>query len=154
MLEEEAKVVSAEGDFITVEVVRQSACGTCSAKAGCGVEVVSRIAGSRVRTMTLQVRNTIGAEVGDHVIVAVPDAVMVKSSMLVYITPLVLMVLGAILAESLGGPQSRSDLLAVIGAVAGFVMGLAIVRGLGQHMSRRPEFQAVTLRKYIPVGTV
>ena len=44
MLIETGRVVALEGNTVWVETLRQSACGSCSARAGCGHGVLNAVA--------------------------------------------------------------------------------------------------------------
>ena len=151
MLKETGQVVSVEGEFATVSVVRQSSCGSCSAKAGCGVQALSKVVGQKARTATFQVINSANAKVGEHVVIAIPDATLVKGSAMVYIMPLVFMILFAIATKTLATGMQLMDLLTVIGGVTGFIIGLGLVRYFSERMGRQQTFQPVAIRKQIMV---
>ncbi len=151
MLEETGQVLSVEGEFATVSVVRQSSCGSCSAKASCGVQALSKVLGQKARSTTFEVINSVNAKVGEHVVIAIPDAALIKGATMVYITPLVFMILFAIVAKMLSADMQATDFMAVIGGVVGFMIGLSLVRYFGERMSRQQAFQPVTVRKQIIV---
>ena len=150
MLEETGQVIAVDGEFAMVSVVRESSCGSCSAKAGCGVQVLSKVVGQKARAATFQVINSVNAKVGEQVVIAISDSTLIKGSVMVYIMPIVFMILFAIVAKAWATDVSASDTLAIIGGVAGFVTGLALVRFFGERMARRSS-QPTTVRKQIMV---
>ena len=78
-------VKSVDGEFCTCATRRKSACGdncaTCKA-----------VCSSREHIFTA--KNTIGAKIGDTVIIEMPTSSVLKSAFLVYILPLLAFLLG------------------------------------------------------------
>ncbi len=123
--ESEARVTGVAGEFAIVEVEGlPSACGKCGDKGGCGKPQ----AGPR----RYAVRNTIGARVGDPVILSVPQGAVLKAAALSYLMPLVFVIGGAAAASSLLG----DGMPAVGGAALGLVVGLAVLRAMNARMAR------------------
>ena len=106
VIEEQGSVISGDGDFVVVSVERQSACGSCSAKAGCGTSLLADWFPRR--RLTLRLPNTVGAKPGEAVVLGLDEARFQTASLLLYALPLAGLLLGAIAGESLvgvvGGP--------------------------------------------------
>ncbi len=79
---ERGTVVGINGGDVDVMFKRTSACGKCCA---CGMMVGSD-------EMTIPLKNTIGATMGDKVIVEFSGKKSLKSSVIVYVFPLVFFV--------------------------------------------------------------
>lgn len=127
MSESEALVTKLAGEFAVVEVdALPSACGKCGDKGGCGKPQ----AGPR----RYAVRNTVGARVGDRVILSVPEGTVLKAAALSYLMPLVFVIGGAAAAMAAFG----DGLPAVGGAVCGLALGLAVLRVWNLHAARSP----------------
>jgi len=128
MLLETAHVVAVEADSVWVETIRKSSCGTCAAQKGCGHSLLGRISASRrnyiqVFSGALQASR---CSVDDHVRISIPEQVIIHGSLVVYMLPLVSMLLMAVLATTVSA--ASQDLLAIGGAVAGFALGVGLVR--------------------------
>ncbi len=128
MLLETAHVVAVEADSVWVETISRSTCGSCAAQSGCGHSLLNRIAAGR-RNYIQAFSGPLAARdcsVDDHVRISIPEQVIVKGSMLVYMVPLILMLAGAALLSNMSA--AGTDILALAGAVLGFSFGVALVR--------------------------
>ena len=129
MLTEPARVLRREGRRIELELQRGSACGHCELSEGCGTGALGRLLGHRVRTLTIETDR--GCQPGDEVLLALPEAALVRSSLLLYGLPLLGLLCGAALAIMMG----FSEALVVSGAVLGLFAGLR----LAAHRARKLE---------------
>jgi len=142
MIEEYGTVVRIERDAIWVETLQKSACGSCRAQKGCGQHVLGKVFSSRtsIRVLLSDVAaETISLE--QQVTIGIPEEVVVKASLMVYLTPLLLLLLGALAGFWL----HASDGFAVAGAVAGLLIGGAVVRWHAWAHRDDPRFQPVLL---------
>lgn len=123
MITEVGKVVALNGEQAWVQTIRTSACQSCSARAGCGQRALASVSGGRANQVL--VANTVGARVGDEVIIGVDEQSLLTVSLAVYGVPLVLMV-----AFSIAGYHwfGGTDGPAMIGAIAGLLAGFWAVR--------------------------
>jgi sigma-E factor negative regulatory protein RseC len=145
MIEERAQVVSIEGDQVLLQTQRQSSCGSCSVKSGCGTSVLAGIVGQKVTQLKLP--NTIGAKPGDEVMLGMAENALVAGSLLVYVLPLVMLLLGALAAEGLAASLGMdAELMPIVGGAAGFALAVLLVRRLLQKSSVGLQMQPVMLR--------
>lgn len=125
MSESEALVTGIAGEFAVIEVeCLPSACGKCDDKGGCG-----KPQGGPRR---YAIRNTVGAKVGDRVVVSVPEGAVLRAAALSYLMPLVFVIGGAAAAMAGWGDGAP----AVAGAGAGLAVGLVVLRILNLRMAR------------------
>lgn len=147
MIEEIATVVGTEGRFAWVNAARGTSCGTCSAQEGCGTAALSRVLGQR----QAQVRalNSIGAKVGDEVIVGIEERALVQGSVAVYLVPLLGLLLGGGLGELVAGRMSPvyAEPAATVLGTLGLVAGLLWLRGFGRRIRKDLRYQPVVVRK-------
>lgn len=136
MIEEQAIVVRVEGNRAYLEVERNQPCGLCGATRGCGVSLWGRLFGSRHGSMSLP--NSLQLDIGDRVVVAVQEGALLHGALLAYLAPLLLVCLGGFIGAMLGGSRAASDLYGVLGAIAGLLLGLAVVRRLGPAVGQQP----------------
>ncbi|HHH36704.1 MAG TPA: Fis family transcriptional regulator [Gammaproteobacteria bacterium] len=119
MLTEKATVIAIRHDTAVVETRRRSACGGCAVNTSCGTGVIARWRGDR--PLRMEVGNTVGARVGEEVLLGVEEGVVAKGSLLVYALPLVTLLGGAFLGEWLRG--GGSEFVTILCALLGFVLG-------------------------------
>lgn len=143
MIEQQATVVSLEGDQATIAIARQSACGSCAAKSGCGTSVIASLFPQR--RPHLQVPNTLHAVVGDQVLIGLPEAGLQQASLLLYGVPLLTLLVGALLGQSWGGSEPQS----ILGGLLGAGLGLWFVRW---QSGRSTALQPVMLRRLPAIG--
>ncbi|MEE4361288.1 MAG: SoxR reducing system RseC family protein [Pseudomonadales bacterium] len=127
MIEEAVRIVGLEQDRVWVEARRQSACGRCAARAGCGHGLLDQIQPGPVMHLLLprpaQLR---GLEIGDRLVVGIEEQAILAASLRAYLLPLAGLLLGAISGDVLLG----SDLGAGIAGGAGLAAGFAMLRVL------------------------
>ncbi len=128
MLTETGRVVAVETDSLWIETIRKSTCGSCAVQKGCGHGLINQISdGSRsyIRVLPGELAPA-ACVVDDEVRISIPEEVILRGSLIVYMLPLMAMLGGATLSTSLfSGDQ---DLMAIAGAVVGFALGVAAVR--------------------------
>jgi sigma-E factor negative regulatory protein RseC len=148
MVEQQAQVIEIEGDTLYLKAQVQSACGSCSAKKGCGTSVLSNVVGRKFSRF--QAVNNIGAKVGDTVIVGIEEGVLIKGSMMMYLMPLLGMLVSALLAEyMIAVDMEQRDMMITVSAVVGLIAGFSLSR---RHFNRHVADQMYTpivLRKLI-----
>jgi len=155
MLFETGRVVAVETDSVWVETIRQSTCGTCAAQKGCGHGVMNRISEGRrslIRALPGRIEPA-DCAVDDEVRISIPEEVIVRGSLVVYILPLLTMLAGAVLGAML--LPASGDLGSGAGAVAGFAAGFGLVRWHARRHrdddTMQPALEAVLHRSVEPV---
>jgi len=147
MIEQNAIVLKVEGQIALVEAQRQSSCGKCNAKKGCGTGLLEDSLGRK--SMQIRAINQCQAETGDEVIVAVPEKGFVKSAFMTYLLPLLFMLAGALLAQQFitTGSEASQDIVALVGAVMGFVAALLVMKSHSKRMEKDEQLHPVLIRK-------
>ena len=104
LLQETATVVATEGSAIWVEAIKQSTCGSCVAKKGCGQRLLSTLGvksdGIRVLLNESQRASVSNISIGDTVNIGIPNHVVVNLSLFIYLLPLLLMIVFSGLAHT------------------------------------------------------
>ena len=114
-------VTRVEGDLAYVEIgARAAGCGRCHEVGGCGSNLMGGAQTQAPRTYRLP--NRIGACVGDEVVLTIPDGALLKVSLLAYLLPVLLIIVGAALGERI------SDGIAIVGSLLGLVLGIGMLR--------------------------
>lgn len=144
MIEQRAIITRIENDYAWIEAQRETSCGTCSAQKGCGTGLLAKTIGRRF--VSMRVHNPICAQVGDNVIIGLPEDSFLKTAFLTYFLPLLLMLLGAMLFATL----TSNQLFVVLGGLAGFLLGWLILRRHVRRLADNPANQPVVIRKIQP----
>lgn len=142
MIEEKASVVSVEGDRIWVQTQRKSVCGACSARKGCGTASLEQLFGKR-RTQ-MMVSSELPVSTGDEVMLGIEEATLLRGSLLLYGLPLLFMLIGAMLIQSL--VPSIGELPVIAGAISGLLLGLFLVAGYAKKLRHDPRYHPTILR--------
>lgn len=150
MIEQTAVVIRLDGQFALVEAQRESSCGQCNAKKGCGTGMLENSIGRRA--MQMKALNQCDAQPGDEVIVAVPEKGFIKSAFVTYFLPLLFMLLGAVVAQqlSINSGWAYQDIAALAGAGIGFAVALLLLRRYSQRMEKDVQLHPVVVRKTSP----
>ena len=127
MIEKDARVVSVEGDRAVLSLRRQSACGTCRARKGCGSAALGSVFDRQDSVVAL---NPLKAQCGDEVVIGIDDSALVGSAAQMYLLPIVLMIGFAVLSSAL--LPLAGDAAAVPGALLGLAAGFILARRYGR----------------------
>ena len=122
---ETGRVVAVEPDAVWIEADRSAACNKCAARAGCGQGALSALLQSgkgRVRATSGEKLSAAQCNVGDQVVIQVPEATLLGGTLLIYGFPLVT---GAILSML---ASTRGDLWSAAAFAIGLLSGFAILR--------------------------
>ncbi|MDO8697495.1 MAG: transcriptional regulator [Pseudomonadales bacterium RIFCSPLOWO2_12_59_9] len=141
MIEEPGRVVGLEEGAVWVETLRKSTCSSCSANAGCGQGLLDKLAISS-RRGTVRVLTDLQLRVGDNVIIGLREDALLRSSLLVYLLPLLGLFAGALGADyfALGEPWS------IAAGLLGLLAAGLLVRGHSRRHADDPALQPVVLR--------
>jgi len=132
---EQGVVLRTDSGSAWVKTVRSSACEACSAKGSC-----HGAAGER--EMEVKAINSVGASVGDRIVLSFETASLLKAAFLIYVFPIVLLIVGAALGQSLAhliefSPSGLSILL----GFAFFLAALFIIKARANKMARKNAYQ-------------
>ena len=123
MITEPAIVRRAVGPRVELELQRDSSCGGCELRDGCGVGALGRLLGRRRKSLLVDTDRSLRP--GDRVLLGMPEAALVRLSLLVYGLPLAGLLGGALLPALLW--PAAPDALAVACGAAGFAVGAKLV---------------------------
>ena len=146
MLETRAIIVQVEGQHALVQASAASGCEQCKGK-GCGAGKLSQLFCSKPRQF--RVGNPIDAGVGDEVVISVAEGAILRGIGLVYLLPLLLLVMGAMLGGVWVGPSSpgQHDGYAAAGALLGLAAGFIAVKWISSRQARS-RFQPYIARSW------
>jgi sigma-E factor negative regulatory protein RseC len=145
MIEEFAVVTKRLDDHVMLEIERRTACGLCGQKRGCGNATWGKLLGHDSHEFPAD--SAIDVNVGDSVVVGIDERIVLSSAFYLYVVPLITMLLGAVLADTL----FDNEFYVMLAAASGLLLGFAWVKGhlIGYGATKKPygkKFRAVVLR--------
>jgi sigma-E factor negative regulatory protein RseC len=152
LIEESGRVVDVEDGYAWIETEPASACGSCAAGKGCGTSALAKLFGHR--PAPLRVANSINAGIGEHVVIGIQEAGIVRGSLAVYTAPLAGLFIGALLGRYTGRMLGADmhEFASILGAVAGLAAALAWLRRFSRRTERDARYQPVILRRQLRVN--
>jgi sigma-E factor negative regulatory protein RseC len=122
-----------------LEPEQNTSCASCHASAVCGVEPGSR----RLVARRFTLANDMALQVGERVVIGIPEATLRRASLTAYGLPLVVMLAAGLTAQGAGG----GDGAAALASLAGLAAGLLGVRWRERRLVARGELQPRVLRR-------
>jgi sigma-E factor negative regulatory protein RseC len=147
MIEEQGRVVAVEPGVVWVETLRKSTCSACSANAACGQGLMERLGIGRERGY-VRALSTLDLRVGDAVVIGVGEQLLVRSSLLVYLLPVLALLASAIAADALG----LGEPLTILCGLGGLLISWLLVRWHASRVADDPLLQPVVLRALLASG--
>lgn len=142
MNEVRAIVLGVSGDEAEISPVGNLGCSHCHSGKGCGSgRLAQMFCSNKPRRFTAV--NSARARAGDEVNVVLPQGELLRSSVLMYLLPLLLLLGGAMLGAALGGDGATRDGYAMLGALSGLLAGFAAGRYAASGAQRRAVVQSV-----------
>lgn len=146
MIEESGRVVAVEEGAVWVESIRRAACDTCAAKSGCGQSALAKM--GQQHKNHVRAISSLNHQIGDEVVIGVPEDVVMKGTLVAYMMPLVFMLVAAITADSMNAGDLWVSLSGLIGLAIGFVM----VRLHFLKVRTDTRYQPVVLRMSLSIA--
>ncbi|PVZ64938.1 SoxR reducing system RseC family protein [Pelagibaculum spongiae] len=133
LLHTSGKVMNWRSGIARVEVIRQSTCGTCHSADNCDSGQVSRML-TPSRAMVIDAVCPKVVNQGDQVTLTLPDGIVFKGVLVVYLLPLLLA--GALLL--LGFVLQTNELITALLVLAGLVSGFFIASKVSSRLVEKP----------------
>lgn len=125
MILETGRIAAIETEGVWVETIRKSACGSCRAEKGCGQSLMNKWDGhSAYIWVLLEGRDPANYQLGDEIQIGIPEEVIAKGAMLVYMVPLLTLVIATVLAHH----QFAHEGVTTLSGFVGLLLGGLIVR--------------------------
>lgn len=154
MIEQSARVLRLDGDWVVVATEPQSGCSSCDVKSGCGTSLIARLFPQRPQQqLRLPLRGIDPLpRPGDRVLLGIDQRYLHRSTLLLYTVPLMGLLGGAIVGSLVGGmPNSplASEPMSILLCLLGLSLGLAYTRKRAAVSARQPG-QVVRLLRVTP----
>jgi sigma-E factor negative regulatory protein RseC len=121
-MQEHAVVIDVEDNVATVRVESSVACKTCPANSFCCPSGKNRI---------VDADNTLGARVGDTVIIGIASKISIGAVFLIFGLPVILGLVGIIAGSRYG------DTFSGICGVGGIIVGLVIAKNINDILTKK-----------------
>ncbi len=149
---EQGVVTATREGYATIRSTRGEMCSHCSTRDVCAALE------SESKSVEIEVIDPVGADVGDHVQLAMDRGTIMTASFLIYMIPVFAVLLGALsgpyIAEIL---KMDSNLVSIISALAFFIASLSITVPLCNSLSHKskyvPKITRIVYREGKPTET-
>ncbi|MGA9666707.1 MAG: SoxR reducing system RseC family protein [Gallionella sp.] len=143
MLETRATVIQILKSHALVQANQGNGCEQCDGK-GCGTGKLAQLFCSKPRLF--QVDNPINAGVGDEVVISVAEGAILRGIGVVYLLPLLLLLVGAMLGN-LAAHAGQTDTYAASGGLLGLFAGFVLAKRISSSRQVRSRFQPYIARQ-------
>ena len=145
MIEQAAHVQAIDQTSVWLDTLRLSTCNSCSMKSGCGQRLMNQATDCKRSRIELPIPQYMTLNVGDEVVLGIPQKAFIKASVLTFAMPLVWMLACALLAQWL----TLSEPATVVAALLGLGLGLLFLRWYSQSEAvlASNQWQPVILRQ-------
>jgi len=144
MIEEQAIVVEIKGKEVSVKTDRDSSCGHCSAKSGCGTALLGKYFNRNKQHLVVE--TDLPLTVGDKILLGMNENALLRGSLIVYGLPLMLMLVFPIIAKQF----VISEIVSILSAVVGFSVGIVYVKYFSDVANGGKKFSPVVLKRIEP----
>ncbi|MBQ7793118.1 MAG: SoxR reducing system RseC family protein [Clostridia bacterium] len=120
-------IVKTAGNMAEVSIIRETACGeNCANCGGC-------VAGETV----IRAENTVGAKVGDKVVLEIPDRAALGAASIAYILPIAVLLISITVTSLCGVSEGGSALFTLAALALCFLAVRAFAKRKGEHFAVR-----------------
>jgi len=148
MLEENGIVTIVNENSLWVETIKQSTCGSCRARKGCGQQILAKIGAASASVKALIGKNdSTDYVVGDTVTIGVPENLVVSSSLLIYCLPLLFMMGFSGVAHMF----LLNDGVMIMTGLLGLLLGGLLIRWYSKIIENDPSYMPTVVAKNIEV---
>ncbi|MBT0728161.1 SoxR-reducing system protein RseC [Rosenbergiella australiborealis] len=139
MMREWATVVSWHQGVATLHTEAKTTCNSCSARKGCGSQMLNKLGPKDAHVM--QVKSEQVLQPGQRIELGIEESSLLSSALMVYITPL----LGLFIGAGLFQYWFNTDLASAAGALMGGVSGFFVAKCLSKLVGDKHAFQPIIL---------
>lgn len=140
MPKEQGTVVKIDSQGTWVKTTQSSACAGCSAKGSC----LSKPGSNDVEVNAI---NTVGAVVGDRIVLGIETAPLLKATFLLYIFPILALLIGAFVGNGIAvNLQKDATNIAVLTGLIFFVTAVLIMKRRANRMAEQDAYRPKIVR--------
>ena len=143
MIEERGQVVAVDGRSLLLETVKKSACQACTAKNVCGHGLKRPSSDNSVSHRPIRALCDISVNVGDTVVIGIPDSAMLQASFWLYLVPLLFFVVALFFGHWL----ALSEVFLMVVSLLGLALGFFFTAIRWRNVNRQRQWQPVVLKR-------
>ncbi|MDR0217975.1 MAG: SoxR-reducing system protein RseC [Enterobacteriaceae bacterium] len=144
MVKEWATVIRWQQGRALLRYGSSSGCGSCQAKAGCGSYLLEKLGPESIYQLELEIAQPL--QPGQKVEIGIPESSLLRSAMLVYLTPLLGLFLGGLLCQF----WVANQLWICLGGILGGMIGFVFARKIATYWDNQQAYQPVVLQIGLP----
>lgn len=148
MMKQWATVISWQNGIALLRCEPHSGCGGCHAHRGCGSHLLNELVPESEHHLQLVISQPLKS--GQKVEIGISEGNLLRSALLVYLTPLVGLIAGGALFQSL----VLTDVYIALGAVFGAGLGFFLARKLAARIEGKSAYQPTVLQIGLPPTTI
>jgi sigma-E factor negative regulatory protein RseC len=139
VLKETGRVIAIKEDSLWVETIKRSTCGSCAAEKGCGQTLLQKIgANPTYLRIPFEYDSTRRYHLNDSVTIGIPNDIIVKGSLFLYLLPLTFLLALSGVAHTF----SSKDFVSILAGIMGFTIGCLLIRWHSYHYRNDKRHQA------------
>ncbi|WP_417579459.1 SoxR reducing system RseC family protein [Nitrincola sp.] len=142
MLEEVAQVSEVHPDHLVIETRRLSACQSCQSHDNCGQRKLAGLFGSKPAFLKIANPEGLSTQPGQSVVIGLHEGAILKSSLLLYLMPLLVLIGASLLASWF----FDRELIVILAGITGLSGGFWLARILSANLLSNPSYYPVLLR--------
>ena len=136
-VEQPATVVDLKDGMVTLSTIKLNTCQQCSMKSGCGQRLLNQASNCTRSQIELDKPDSLSLQVGQEVRVAIPQSTFIQASLWVFLVPLLCMLLGAFMAQTL----LQSEAAIAISGLLGLGLGILLMRRRMHALQQDAQWQ-------------
>ncbi len=144
MTKEIAAVIAQEGRYIWIEPQSKSGCHSCDVNQVCGTGLLRFLA--KQTHFVQKIENSVNAQVGDSVLLGIPNKGLILASSILYLVPLAMLFFVAIA----GTLYQVSEPLVILSSLTGLLVGFWFAKKISQNVERQNLTQIRLIAKLEP----
>ncbi|EKN3346222.1 SoxR-reducing system protein RseC [Yersinia ruckeri] len=144
MIKEWATVISWQQGIALLRCEPRAGCGSCHARGGCGGDLLNKLGPDSQHQLQVAIDQPL--EPGQRIEVGISEGSLLRSAVLVYLTPLGGLILGGAVSQAF----FVTELMTAMGAVIGGVGGFLLARKLATKLEGQSDYQPVVLQIGLP----
>jgi sigma-E factor negative regulatory protein RseC len=148
MMKEWATVISWQNGIALLRCEPHSGCGSCNVRTGCGNHLLNELVSESEHQLQIAISQPL--EPGQKVEIGISEGSLLRSAVLVYLTPLIGLIAGGALFQAL----LITDAFTVFGAISGACLGFLLARSLATRIAGQGDYQPAILQIGLPPAVI
>ncbi len=141
MIKENGIITRVNSTMAWVKTNRSGACESCSTKDSCGTA-------NSQKDLIFTVKNTLNVKEGDHVVVGLETRPMLYLTFLLYVFPIILLIIGAVIGNSLAQTvQMNPSILSMLVGFSFFGLAFFFIRKKHDSLAQNNSYKPFLVRK-------